>query len=368
VKVYAGQEVKAGNILVRQVGATLHAGKNVGLGKDFTLFALVDGLVKYEWKTNTKKQVSVVPFALAKPHRRKKAAAGPARIRGASFWRTRLYKVFGVDLDGTLLDRRGRAHPEDVDALKAAQAKGVIVTIVTGRLYSGARDAARAVECRGPLACIDGAHIVDAATEQELFHAALGPEEAESLRALLREHAPACFLFAEDEIVHDASGDEYLGYVRTWSPRVVRHHLTVEHPHWGSARGVSSVVCLSSEEGISALARDIRTRVGERAQVGTFPLPSLPGHSLWGMIVRAAGASKGTAVEWLARHHGIGREEVAVVGDWINDLPMFAVAGRSFAMGQAPDHVKRAATDVLEATSDRGGGVAEALRRSGILG
>jgi large subunit ribosomal protein L27 len=61
VKVYAGTEVKAGSILVRQVGATFHAGKNVGLGKDYTLFALVDGVVKYEWKTNTKKQVSVVP-------------------------------------------------------------------------------------------------------------------------------------------------------------------------------------------------------------------------------------------------------------------------------------------------------------------
>lgn len=61
VKVYAGEAVKAGNILVRQVGATIHAGKNVGLGKDFTLFALIEGVVKYEWKTNTKKKVSVYP-------------------------------------------------------------------------------------------------------------------------------------------------------------------------------------------------------------------------------------------------------------------------------------------------------------------
>ena len=59
VKVYAGTEVRAGNILVRQVGSTLHAGKNVGTGKDYTLFALIDGVVKYEWKTNDKKQVSV---------------------------------------------------------------------------------------------------------------------------------------------------------------------------------------------------------------------------------------------------------------------------------------------------------------------
>jgi large subunit ribosomal protein L27 len=59
VKVYAGTPVRAGNILVRQVGSSIHAGKGVGTGKDFTLFALVDGVVKYEWKSNTKKQVSV---------------------------------------------------------------------------------------------------------------------------------------------------------------------------------------------------------------------------------------------------------------------------------------------------------------------
>ena len=61
VKVYGGEEVRAGNILVRQVGSSIHAGDNVGTGRDYTLFALVDGIVKYEWKTNTKKQVSVYP-------------------------------------------------------------------------------------------------------------------------------------------------------------------------------------------------------------------------------------------------------------------------------------------------------------------
>lgn len=61
IKVYAGTEVKAGNILVRQVGSTFHPGKNVGMGRDYTLFSLIDGIVKYEWKTNEKQKVSVFP-------------------------------------------------------------------------------------------------------------------------------------------------------------------------------------------------------------------------------------------------------------------------------------------------------------------
>jgi large subunit ribosomal protein L27 len=59
VKVYGGEQVSAGSILVRQVGSTIHPGRNVGLGSDFTLFALVDGVVKYEWRTRTQRKVSV---------------------------------------------------------------------------------------------------------------------------------------------------------------------------------------------------------------------------------------------------------------------------------------------------------------------
>jgi large subunit ribosomal protein L27 len=62
-KVYGGETVRAGNILVRQVGSSIAAGKNVGLGKDFTLYSLVDGVVKYEWRTKDQRKVSVYPIA-----------------------------------------------------------------------------------------------------------------------------------------------------------------------------------------------------------------------------------------------------------------------------------------------------------------
>jgi large subunit ribosomal protein L27 len=64
-KVYGGEKVSAGSILVRQVGSTIHAGHNVGLAKDYSLFALVDGVVKYEWRSRTQRKVSVYPDARA---------------------------------------------------------------------------------------------------------------------------------------------------------------------------------------------------------------------------------------------------------------------------------------------------------------
>ena len=63
VKKYDGEAVKAGNIIVRQRGTKHHPGKNVGIGKDHTLFALVDGKVVFTKKTNNRNYVSVEPNA-----------------------------------------------------------------------------------------------------------------------------------------------------------------------------------------------------------------------------------------------------------------------------------------------------------------
>jgi large subunit ribosomal protein L27 len=65
IKVYGGQKVVAGNIIVRQRGTKHHPGKNVGIGKDHTLFALTNGIVVYKKKREDKSFVSVEPIAEA---------------------------------------------------------------------------------------------------------------------------------------------------------------------------------------------------------------------------------------------------------------------------------------------------------------
>jgi large subunit ribosomal protein L27 len=59
VKIFGGQHVRAGNIIVRQVGTKFHPGTNVGLGKDFTLFATIDGVVAFERQGRSRQKVSV---------------------------------------------------------------------------------------------------------------------------------------------------------------------------------------------------------------------------------------------------------------------------------------------------------------------
>jgi Cof subfamily protein (haloacid dehalogenase superfamily) len=272
-------------------------------------------------------------------------------------------RLFVVDLDGTLLRRDNTIHPHDVAAVRTLQRGGVHVSIATGRMFSGSVGAARALGIAGPIACVDGSHIVEAASERDLHRAAIQGEHAELLRLAVHEHDDgAAFVFTRDAIFHDERGAPFATYVQTWSPVIEQVERVASHGCWAHESGVMALVAVGVGDHIPSLARRIEERVGHATQTLTFPIDRLPG--AFGMVTRARGHSKGTGVRWLAAHHGLSLDEVAVVGDWLNDAPMFEVAGRSFAMAQAPEALRLLATDVLEASGKTGGGVAEAARRA----
>src|ERR1700733_7624982 len=82
VKIFGGQEAIAGNVIIRQRGTAYHPGKNVGIGKDHTIFALVDGTVVFTTKKQDRRYVFIKPkeevkIEAAKPKRKPKAAAEP---------------------------------------------------------------------------------------------------------------------------------------------------------------------------------------------------------------------------------------------------------------------------------------------------
>lgn len=233
------------------------------------------------------------------------------------------------------------------------------VTIVTGRLYSGSREAARTARLLGPIACVDGSHIVHTDGDRELFHRSIAGAHAATLRSVLGKHRTASFLFAHDAIVHDGLGAPFAGYVRTWSPNIAVVEEVGAHPYWDHERGLLAVVAVGQEEPIEEAAAELRSLLAGAAMVVSFSVSRFTG--IAALIVRAHGPTKGTAVAWLAEHHGCTPAEVVAVGDWLNDVPMFETAGRSFVMAQAPEAVKRAATDQLEASVETGGGVAEAI-------
>ncbi len=62
VKKYGGEFARSGTIIVRQLGTKFHPGKNVGMGRDYTIFAMIDGIVTFEYKDKTRQKISVYPI------------------------------------------------------------------------------------------------------------------------------------------------------------------------------------------------------------------------------------------------------------------------------------------------------------------
>ena len=268
-------------------------------------------------------------------------------------------KLLAVDLDGTLLARDGVPHEADVKALRAAREAGVIVTILTGRLIAGTRGAARALGLDGPLGCADGAHIVHAGSNQTLFHRTIAGPAALSLQRQFARAGASTFLFLSDTVVHDDAGAVHLPYVSGWSEQLEQVTSVYEHPAWQrEASGVTAVVSVGTESQIRGIADSIRAELPEHAQVLSFQMRDGP----WGLIARSIGVSKGTALRFIAEHSNVAMADTVAVGDWLNDLAMFEVAGRSYAMAQAPDEVKRAVTSVLPESFITGGGIARVVR------
>lgn len=267
-----------------------------------------------------------------------------------------MYRLLALDLDGTLLRRDHSVDARDVAAIRELQAAGVTVTIVTGRLSAGATGAARACSIDGVIACIEGSHLLEVATGTTLLHHGVAPEAAIALRGALGAHGLASFVFDAAGIHHDHRAAPYADYVRTWSPdmRVVEEELA-----WQTEP--LAAVGIGDPDAVAAAHAALRAHA-DRLFTVSFPVYAYPGkHAL---LSRAAGTTKGTALAELCRRAGCSLAEAVAVGDWVNDVPMFEVAGRAFAMGRAPEAVRAKATDELSSGAGDGGGVAEVVRRA----
>ena len=241
------------------------------------------------------------------------------------------------------------------------------VTLCTGRMYSGTREIAEMLSILGPVACIDGSHIVDSVNHLELHSTPLSERGTELLFEALSRFRPAAFAFSGDRLFHEAHGEQYLDYLSTWSERTQLVDKLSDVDAWQEpGASLSALVALGTPNQVRAAEAFIGQH-SEHLQTVAFEV-GRPGYAgTWGLVVRAAGVDKGTAIDWVARHHGVTAAEVVAVGDWLNDIPMLKRAGRSFAMAQAPLAVKAAATDVLKASASTGGGLAEAALRAGLL-
>lgn len=234
-------------------------------------------------------------------------------------------RLIASDIDGTLIPPGGSASARTLAALRAAEASGVTVVLVTGRAPRTARLIAEAVGVHGPAICANGALIVELPDMQVLrdvrIEGALAAEVvADLIAAVPRIH------FAWER------GLEW-GRDANWPQAVGGAGLALPGARVGpvgpqAALALSKLVCYVGGIDPVDAVHQVREVLGGRAEVSTAISPPLA-------EITAKGIDKREALEWLCARMGVAREEVLAIGDGPNDLPMLLWAGRGVAMGNA---------------------------------
>ena len=263
----------------------------------------------------------------------------------------------------------GQIRRADREAIGALLERGVHVTLCTGRMFSGTQPIALDLGLDAPLACVDGSHVAHSRTGEALSCAGLANDAIRVLCEVLHRHKAASFALSDELLFHDEDGEEHLDYMRLWSRETRAVQGLLREDSWYRGRTVPAILALATEDRIRSAERALAGRASALLQTIVFESQSAfaDGSRPWALLVRAAGIDKGTGIAWLAEHYGISLDEVVAVGDWVNDIPMLERAGRSFAMGQAPDGVRNAADELLTSDDESGGAIAEVAQRIGWL-
>jgi hydroxymethylpyrimidine pyrophosphatase-like HAD family hydrolase len=244
-------------------------------------------------------------------------------------------------------------------ALRDASERGVTLVLATGRLSSGALPTARDLHVETPLVCADGSVIACAHDGATLEVAGIDPRAASLALGELARQRLARFVFHSDAIRCEDAGRALLPFLRGWTERA-----TVSPKLEGSldcSQRPAVILLGVGERNRVEIARDHVARAeGASLRVDAF---NLGDERAWAVRAQRTGVSKASALARVAAYLDCDLGVAAAVGDWYNDVPMLECVGRSFAMGHAPGVVRRTATDVLRATADSGGGIAEAIAR-----
>ena len=260
-----------------------------------------------------------------------------------------MIRLIVSDIDGTLVRHDKSLPDQNITAVARARAAGIAVSLISARPPSGMMWIAEALGITAPMGAFNGATIFG--PDGKILSAEhLGRDAAAEALALIDQPGVSPWLFAD--------GQWHARDLVT--PHIAReiHSARVEPVVGGAWDALldraDKIVAVGDEpDQLAAIEVAAKAVLGARATVSRS--------QTYYLDILAPGGNKGAGVRRLAELSGVPLSEVAAFGDQQNDLAMFAVAGLSVAMGQAPDNVRAAATHV--AASNEDGGVADAIDR-----
>ncbi len=259
-------------------------------------------------------------------------------------------RFVALDLDGTLVGEDLVLRPRVLQAVAAARARGVQLTIVTGRMFQAARPFARTLGIDGPMVCYQGAAIYDAASGATLRETPVHQDVTRDTLAWAHEHGVHAQCYANDTL--------YVDQINRFSKRYtdLARVEPVVVPSLREAfaeRPTIKIVLVDDAERANQHLTALRALLGPRAYLTRS-------HVDFVEVVDPA-VNKGEALAFVAQRYGVSLEETMAVGDAWNDVPLLDAAGVGIAMGSGPPELVAHADHVVGDVAHDG--VAEAIER-----
>ncbi len=253
------------------------------------------------------------------------------------------------DIDGTLVRRDKSAAPATIEAAKSLTASGIGMSLISARPISGVAAVAEVLGLDGPFGAFNGGTIYGPAGVIG-EPARIDADVALAILATLDEAGVDAWIFADGNWYARTSDNPHVAREKLSAAidPVIRDDLHALTNRADKIVGVSDEVAL-----LKRVENAMAVKFSHRATIAL----SQP----YFLDVTALAANKGDGVTAIAAAMGVPLSEVAVIGDMPNDLPMFARAGLSIAMGQAPHYVRAAADWVTDSNEDDG--AARAIER-----
>jgi Cof subfamily protein (haloacid dehalogenase superfamily) len=270
-------------------------------------------------------------------------------------------RLLALDLDGTTLDAHGGLSDAVRDAVGAVQSRGIRVVLCTGRRFRTALPMARSLGLSGPIVVNNGVVVKEIESGVTLHHDYLPGDLYAEVLALMRGLGPPLvyvdayheqrdFVTERIDAAHPFQREYLADNTEFYS---VVDDLAVDRPD-----DVIMMSAMADEASLAALRQRAIAELGDRVHTHALSNKNYRGQILEFL---SSGSGKWPALERLADDDGIAPEEIAAVGDDLNDVEMIRRVGLGIAMGNAVEPAKRAARIVVRNNAE--GGALEALQQ-----
>ena len=260
-----------------------------------------------------------------------------------------------IDIDGTLIRSDLTIGERTLDAIAEVKRRGIAITFATGRMISAARRYIEQVGVRLPIIALNGALVGKHRDGDAVLHTPIIEEHFAKMLPMLAQ-SEAATTIVQGDVAFGWNIDDFLRErLSSWIVNICEIS-----PHDSPPQPTIAMVA-GKEIPVKNTAEQLRT-ISIDKEIQLFLFPSIRYYPMWYLELRAAGVDKGTGLAALRNSLGIDKQDVLVIGDYLNDLPMFEEAGMRTAVSNAHADVVAAADYVSPLSCDRDG-VGEILEK-----